>query len=385
MTIATQQPGRANPMQPGWLDFWRDELAPSPGRFNAMLRIVVATTIVLVTSMALEVPEVAISLFIVLFLSMMTSNVTTQNSVAVAIIGILAILSATLAIALSLLILDATVDYPWLRLAAMALTFFLSMFVFRVFKLGQVGWIFAIIVLASQAFVDLFPGPEVTVRAFLWIWLSVVYAAMVAIGVNLLLLPADPEPLLRQEAAARLRAVSRALAAPPGSAEARDAATALAEFAAQGPTSLLKLIRLAEIQNTAVAPLRAERTAKVHLLTRLIDSAGLLAGVSANRTPEEEQRLRDLAAECERFAAGVSSIERGASRLPAAVHGASKVAHSAAAPIIDEIGRVVLELPIAERSTVDEPAQQGLFAPDALTNPAYTLFALKVTFAAMFG
>jgi multidrug resistance protein MdtO len=384
MTTATQKPVRADLTQPSWVDFWRDELAPSPGRFNAMLRVIVAATIVLVTSMTLEVPEVAISLFIVLFLSMMTSNVTTQNSVAVAIIGILAILSATIAIALSLLILDAAVDYPGLRLAAMALTFFLSMFVFRVFKLGQAGWIIAIIVLASQAFVDLFPGPEVTVRAFLWIWMSVVYAAMVAIGVNLLLLPADPEPLLRREAATRLRAVSRALAAPPGSTEARDAANALAELAAQGPTSLLKLIRLAEIQNSAVAPLRPERTAKVRLLTRLIESAGLLAGVSADRYPEEEQRLRDLAAECERYAAAVASTDSGASDLPAAVHGASKVAHSAATPIIDEIEHVVRELPIAERPTVDEPTERALFAPDALTNPAYAQFAVKVTLAAMF-
>src|SRR4029077_10643428 len=121
--------------RPSWVDFWRDELAPSPGRFNAMLRVVVGATIVLVTSMTLEVPEVAVSLFIVLFLTMVTSNVTTQNSVAIAIIGILAILSATLAIAFSLLILDAPIDYPGLRLAAMALAFLLSMFVFRVFKL----------------------------------------------------------------------------------------------------------------------------------------------------------------------------------------------------------------------------------------------------------
>jgi multidrug resistance protein MdtO len=369
---------------PRWIDFWRDELAPTPGRFNAMARIVVATTIVLVTSMTLEVPSVAVSLFIVLFLTKVTSNITTQNSVAVAIVGVLAIFVATIACVLTLLILDATIDYPGLRLAAMAVFLFLAMFVFRVFKLGQAGFIVAIIVLVSQAYVDLFPGPELIVRAVLWIWVAVVYPAVVAIGVNMLLLPADPEPLLRQEAAARLRAVARALAAPPRSVQARDAADALAEYATQGPAALLKLIRLAELQDSAVAPLHVERAAKVHLLSRLVESAGLLAGVTARRTPEEEARLRDLAAECERYAAASGSMESGVSRLPATARARSDATRSAATPIIDEIERVVRELPRAERPAVDEPAEGGVFASDILTNRAYAQFAFKVTLAAMF-
>ena len=384
MTSGTPGAVGADWVRARWIDFWRDELAPVPGRFNAMVRIVVATTIVLVTSMTLEVPSVAVSLFIVLFLTKVTSNITTQNSVAVAIIGVLAIFVATIACVLTLLILDATIDYPGLRLAAMAVVFFLTMFLFRVFKLGQAGFIVAIIVLVSQAYVDLFPGPEPIVRAVLWIWVAVVYPAVVAISVNILLLPADPEPLLRQEAAARLRAVARALVASPGSAQARDAGNALAEYATQGPAALLKLIRLAELQNSAVASLHVERAAKVHLLTRLVESAGLLAGVTARRTLEEKARLRKLASECERYAAAISSMEAGLSRLPAPAHAGSDAGHSAATPIIDEIARVVRELPGAERPTVNEPADGGAFAPDTLTNRAYAQFAFKVTLAAMF-
>src|SRR4029453_11227306 len=60
----------------------------------------------------------------------------------------------------------------------------------------------------------------------------------------------------------------------------------------------------------------------------------------------------------------------------------SDTARSAATPAIDEIEWGVRELPMAERPTVDEPAERGLFAPDALTDPAYTQFAVKVTLAA---
>jgi len=203
-----------------WRDFLRAELAPAPGRLNATIRIVVATAIVLVTSMALEVPSVALSLFIVIFLTMLTPGAASQNAAAVAIVGIAALVVLTLTIAMTLLIFRFTVDYPPLRLGAMALGFFVGMYAFRVFAALPVGFILAIIVLVTQSYVDLFPGPEPLVRAVLWVWVAIAYPAAVAIGVNLLLLPADPEPLLRREAAERLRAVARALTAPRGSAEA---------------------------------------------------------------------------------------------------------------------------------------------------------------------
>ena len=104
-----------------WLDFLRAELAPTPGRLNATVRIVVATTIVLITSMALQVPSVALSLFIVIFVTMLAPGAASQNAVAGAIASIAAVVLLTLTIALTLLIGRFTMDYPPLRLAAMAL------------------------------------------------------------------------------------------------------------------------------------------------------------------------------------------------------------------------------------------------------------------------
>ena len=242
MSAAALALERAEPRQ-SWLGFLRAELAPTPGRLNATIRIVVATAIVLVTSMALEVPSVDLSLFIVIFFSMLTPGAASQNSVAVAIAGIAAVVVLTLAVALTLLIARFTIDYPPLRLAAMALGFFLAMFAFRVFAAPPVGFIVAIVVLVTQAAVDLVPGPEAFVRGVLWVWVAIAYPAAVAVGVNLLLLPADPEPLLRREVAARLRAAAQAMAAPFGSAEARDAAATLAAFAEQGSAPLLKLLQ----------------------------------------------------------------------------------------------------------------------------------------------
>src|SRR5262245_28359878 len=123
MTTTAQALDAPEVRRPSWPQFLRDELAPTHGRLNATIRIVVGTAIVLATSMTLGVPSIGLSLFIVLFLTRLTATVSAQNSVAVAVAGIIAILVVTLAIALTILVYRFIVDLPPLRLAAMALFF----------------------------------------------------------------------------------------------------------------------------------------------------------------------------------------------------------------------------------------------------------------------
>jgi multidrug resistance protein MdtO len=244
-----------------WLDLLRAELAPTPGRFNATVRIVVATAIVLVTSLALEVPFVDLSAFIVIYLTMMTGGVTTQNSVFVAIVSALAIVVVTLSIALTILIFRFTIDYPPLRLGAMALVCFIGMYVSRILP-HAVGFLLALIVFVTQAYVDVFPGGEAAIRAALWVWVAVVYAAAVTVAVNLVLLPADPAPLLRREVAERLRAVARAITAARGGRAQPAVARA---FRATGVSAASQAAAAHECAIRGQAT-DAERTAKILLL-----------------------------------------------------------------------------------------------------------------------
>jgi len=367
-----------------WLDFLRAELAPTPGRFNATIRLVVATVIVLITSMTLEVPFIGLTPFIVMFLTMLTPGVATQNSVVVAIASTLAIVVLTFCIVLTMLIYRFTIDYPPLRLGAMALVFFLGMYASRVFAAPVVGILLALIVFVTQAYVDIFPGPETMVRAVLWVWVAIVYPAAVAVAVNLVLLPADPGPLLRREVVERLRAVARAITAAHGSEDARKAGASLVRFAQQGSAHLLKLVSLAEVRNAAVKPMHAERTAKILLLERLVAAAALLPDLALEPSPAQRARLARVAAACERFAAAVSS---GAGALPAPPLAARETYDppSALTPVLAELERVVCELPLAERPEADQPGHGARpFAADAFTNPRYAQFALKTMLAAMF-
>ena len=377
-TAASLEPERPQ----SWLEFVRAELAPLPGRFNAVVRIVVAVSIVLVTSVTLEVPFLGLSCFVVMFLTMLTPGVTTQNSVFVAIASTVAMVVLTISIAATLVIFRFTLDYPGLRLGAMALTLFVGMYASRVMAAPVVGVLLGLVVLVTQAFADALPDPESLVRTVLWVWVAIVYSAAVSVGVNLMLLPADPEPLLRREAAERLRTVARAITAPRGSADARNAAAALARFAQEGSAPLLKLIGLAEVRNSGVKPLHAERTAKVLLLDHLIASAALLADLAVEPTIVQHARLERVAETCERYA--MALLSGAALPAPPPAHKVDD-RQSALTPILAELEGLVRELPLAERPAIDQVGQPARpLVADAFTNPLYAHFALKVTLAAMF-
>ena len=322
------------------LELLRAELAPAPGRLNATIRVVVASMIVLATSMTLEVPEIALSLFIVLFITMMVPGVSTQNSVFVAIGGTIALVALTIGLLAALLAFRFTIDYPPLRLAAMAAGFFGGIYLSRVFVLGAAGWVFAFIVLVTQAYVDLFPGPEPLVRAILWVWVVIAYPAVLAIALGLLLLPADPEPLLRRELAARRDAVSRALKAPPGSDEAKALAATLIGFMLQGSAPLLKLLHLAGIKDSAMKARHAEISARIVYIQDLVAAAARLGDLAPGPAAAERERIAGLL-----------------------VHGAA---------------------PGAGEHAAGEPGTgAGPFVADAFSNPRYAQFSLKVTLTAM--
>lgn len=89
--------------------YLRSQLAPYPGRVNIMLRCMLTSAIVIVVSMALQVPSLALSLLVVFY-------VTQSNVVVTRLVGIMFMVGSTLAIGLSILLLKLTFDYPLLRI-----------------------------------------------------------------------------------------------------------------------------------------------------------------------------------------------------------------------------------------------------------------------------
>ena len=90
------------------------------------VRIVVTVMVVIIISMALQVPEALLSAYMVFFVSK-------ENKVVTTLVGVMTILGVTVAIAASLFIFRFTFDRPELRIPAIAASFLPGSF-FRVYS-----------------------------------------------------------------------------------------------------------------------------------------------------------------------------------------------------------------------------------------------------------
>src|SRR5260370_24463808 len=98
-------------------EFLRDELTLSPARAARMLRMTMIVALVVVISMALRVPEVAVSAYMIFFFA--------QRDVATTLLtGVAAVSGLTIALVLCFLCFLATIDEPGLRLPLMVVLAF---------------------------------------------------------------------------------------------------------------------------------------------------------------------------------------------------------------------------------------------------------------------
>ncbi|MDB5991634.1 MAG: hypothetical protein JWQ10_3037, partial [Herbaspirillum sp.] len=176
------------------------ELAPVPGRLTTLWRYLIASAIVIVVSMALQVPFLALSLIAIF-------STTLQNTFLTRLSGLLATIGLTLAVACTLLLLRLTLDVPLLRILCSMLILLGAMYFLRTNKLGGMGFLVGLAVIYTQSAVDTVSNPELLTRAVLWLWVAITYP----IAVNILvgqLLPASADAHLWKELHAQLEGIA---------------------------------------------------------------------------------------------------------------------------------------------------------------------------------
>ena len=175
----------------GWLDWLRRELAPSHERKVRTLILVCGVVLCVIISMTLQVPELAVSAYMIFFISKENKTITT-------IVGVLGLIGLTIGIAVSLLLYQFTYGHPELRIPSMTIVLFLGMYLSRVLVLGPLAFILGFIIAVTQSIGDLVPSPELLVRASLWLWVALAYAIGLTVILNQLVLPkpaGPPKPL----------------------------------------------------------------------------------------------------------------------------------------------------------------------------------------------
>jgi multidrug resistance protein MdtO len=287
--------------QSNLLNFLRQELHAFPGRYNSMLRYLISSVIVIVISMALNVPQLSYSLLVVFF-------ATQQNIVLTRIIFPLFMLVNMMAVGCAILILKFTIEYPMLRLLSSAAALILFLYLMRSSqKLGPLFFSVAITVTYAQSFVDLSSNGEMLLRNLMWAWVAGEYASVVAHIVNTLILPVEPVKQLKQEIERVLTMVSHMLQV---TASGKPVATLNLDDIQNSVLTLHKYLKFSVMRNANY------RENKEHYLAIIATVEGLYSATRNLHTltpsqlsPEVVSYCHLLSKECQAFQQSIQKDE----------------------------------------------------------------------------
>jgi multidrug resistance protein MdtO len=367
------------------------ELHPTPGRLGDSVRIVVVVLAVVAIAETFRIPEIAVSAYIVLFLSGREAASTVRTALAAGIAVVLAIFATIAVFMLSL-------SEPALRIPLMAVMTFAAMFLSRAATLGPVFFVAGFVIAYGLTLGDevlglalqpatvgnapqfelpeifFVPPTDALVRFLLWFSLSVVIPVALVIAANLLT-GRDPARLLRSALAERL-ATAAGFCAGESGAEGRLEAQAL-----EGTAQLRKLHNLASV--FARGRRRLVRRAS------LIDDIGRLGLLLLGWLRIEGNDRDPLVPAADACRRAERALEDGEVPGPDPL---TITATGAARPLAEAITRTLRSIyeTLAATSGTASPKESAaagssgrLLAADAFSNPEYVHFALKVTLAVM--
>ena len=356
------------------LEFLRIELAPTPGRWRATLRITLACVAASFPVMAFHL-HVALLVMILMFLISKEETTTTLLGTVLGIVGV------TIGCGLLLLTYVCVADLTWLRVLLVPTYIALGLFVNRILTIGPLGSAFGLPLALGMVVPDIIPATEFLTRFPFYIWWAAVLGLSVNLMVQYLLNPERAQSVLVRGLASRLEAVQTVLLRLAGERNGRPA-DSLRELAIEGAAEQLHLLKLASAAEPFLKKHHARVGAQIILVDRLVTAAAMLEEQGI-RQPNEaiEARLRQVASATATWREAVLE-----SRWPELQESLAAPVHAPGAPpVLLEIERVLLLLSKAnatgalpeELKAFPLAPKGGAFLADAFTNPAYVHFAIK--------
>ena len=403
--IPAPRPGDAGDRAPAaaWFgEFLRRELAPYPGRFSLVTRMVLAVTLAMLIIMTFHLPAGALGGYFALILARESLRSTVQQVWLTIAFFCLATVYVMVGIALF-------VDSPVTHFLWVVGSFYLIFFIMGTARNYGLAAGFSFLIATAIPIWDRAGQVNPKVSLTLYTLLSVVIGASSTLFVELVYRSFRPEDPVIAGIADRLRVAAEMLhCAAEGRAPAKADGARLLQYAMVGPSSLRRqLIRAGQF-----AQVRARASAVVAMSGRLVELCAAAAG-EIERGPrpsaKDGERLAALAgvmaqqAAAVKALADVSGIGRGA--VPA---WAGSEEPSQSLPILPEMERSVRLLSQIFNSfgVVNEPGEAALsgpvqakkeantvatmlgarpsaiFVPDAFTNGSHLVFALRGCLAA---
>jgi multidrug resistance protein MdtO len=348
-----------------------DLVEPYAGRSARALEISFVCMIVVIISMMFQIPEPALSTYLVFFAAK-------DNSVANILTSIILIIVIAVVVAISFGVTLLSLNAPEGRILLIAAVSFVAFFLATASKLAPLAGTMGLIIAYALDLLGSSPLGEIATRGLLYAWLFVAMPMLVLIAYSALF-GRHPPILLRQAIAARLRAVSSALRQK--NEEGRERLMGSLEGGNAELLKTLGMLKLLRLQPP-------DTTARLHALLTLSYSLALTvssfdADAAAGATDHDlPARVDALARAVEHMPRLVSAPGREqATEQAICVGDLTAQAVSLVAGAEDVVtGRPLLE---TGSDTVPKKEKSGFFALDAFSNKDHVRFAGKGTAAVM--
>ncbi len=365
-----------------FFDFLRRELTPTPGRGNATFRLTLACLAATIPILTHRIPH-GLVVMIVMYL------ITQEDTAATLIGSILGMVGYTIGISSALLVLEFSMDIPWLRFCFFAVFLFVGLFLKRIIRIGGLGSAIGLPACLVLVLPDILPPyPEVMIEFVLWIWLCATLGLTVNICVQLLLSPGDPLTILRRELDTRLLVVEQTLRRLAGDTVTEPPTFSLNSLAIAGMSRPLALLKTASTIHRWAGERHEELAAIITLIDRLVTSAIALETLALLSEGEMlHKRLLKVADGCKRMRLAFQEL-----RVPLPSEWIALAAEQPQGPMspltdmertLDEIARIEHRRAENPDQAHTVPARESLFVPDAFNNPEYVHFAIKGSLAAL--
>jgi len=330
--------------------------APFPGRMSTSWRVAAVCAIVAGIAMMFNIPESAISCYLVIFL--MKADGAENTVVATA-----AILAITLLVALMIPVIQWTVESALLRILIMIVVSIIFIFLGAASKLGEGGSIVALIIAFILSLVNEVPINGIISIALRYAWEMAILPMFVIAGFSLFLGKWSLS-LLRDELRERLIFSRDVLLCKKGlEASIIQKKLETANDDANKRAMLVKVLH----QTTR------EKAAKIQ--EDIPASYQLLFAVSALPADTSDERRQYYA---EKIDSMVDALDRGIP-LPSPDNREEAMSSPQEAGILQSLRN----LAGYEKTEYNKGTGESFLAADAFTNPVYQRFALKTTLAAI--
>lgn len=368
----TQKPARS------WLaNFFLQELRPYPGRTATVVRMTVAATLIMLWIMTFRIPGAALGAYYSLLFSRDSPHATLRS----ALTSVSAVACALVFILVGVL---AMLGDPFLHFAWVCITLLVVFFLISSLTAYNAGTAFGFLTVNTLTSWDFPARTELRVENTLWTALAVLTSAAITVTVEFIYQQLNSTDLFALSINDRILTVERVLRCRADGIEPAPQLRSKVEQYATTGTSLLRRILLRSLTRSDD---RAELSALVTLVGRLVDLVA--ASFGSSRQMGNEERMR-----CGRAADALHQVHLAVTSRSLATLADLPVVHRSDNPqsLLDEIESTLARIPeicaglvsLAEFAPrpIELQRAQKLFKPDAFTSTSHLLFALKGTLAA---